>query len=180
MRIRRESQPLKKQKFPFLLPVSLIYLIVCTLLWTGVSFSSYISSANGSDKARVAAGIVSVSHNSNIVIELKCPDDGADKTVTNQFNFSVSNGASEVAMQYDVVVTLDKALPNGITMKLDGKPYSGNTGNQYTFSNAGTFEANKHQSIPHQLTFIGNFDEYKTPGIAEFPITISVYTEQIN
>lgn len=179
MKIKQENKQNKKQIFPLPIHVYLSYLVVCTLLLTGVSFSSYISSASAGDSAQVAAGVVVVNYDTNTEIELKRPTDN-NHEVTKNFNFSVSNSVSEVAIQYDVVVMLEKALPEGITMKLDGTSCSGNSSNTYTFSNMGTFEAGTVKSIPHQLTFTGDFNVYNTPGEAEFPIKISVYAKQID
>lgn len=169
---------LKKRIFPLPFYVYLSYLVMCTLLLTGVSFSRYISIANGNDSAHAANGGVSVNCDSNMVIEMDYPRDGNE--IIKQFYFSVSNNVSDVAIQYDVVVTLEKELPAGITMQLDGKPCSGNSENIYSFSNMGVFEAGTVKSIVHELTFTGNFDVYKTLGEVEFPINISVYAEQVD
>ena len=179
MKIKGKNRPLKRCLFPLPLPIYLSYLVVCTLLLTGVSFSSYLSTTNATDSARVAAGIVSVTYDSATVIEMERPTMG--DMVTKQFHFSVSNQVSEVAIRYDVVVTLGEALPKGITMELDGKPCSGNTDNTYTFSNMGTFEAGTSTSFSHKLTFTGDFAVYQPlEEEAEFPINISVYAEQID
>lgn len=179
LRIKQEYKQAKKRRFMLPPYVYLSYLVVCTLLLTGVSFAGYISTASGSDSGRTAAGIVAVTHDENTTLALDRPD-GAATEATSEFNFSVSNSISEVTIQYDIVVSLDKALPDGITMELDGVPCSGSNDNTYTFSDIGTFDAGVSKSIPHKLTFQGDFDIYHTPGSAEFPIHISVYAEQID
>lgn len=178
MKTRQNEKQSKKRIFPLPLHVYLSYLAVCALLFTGVSFSSYLFTANGEDAARAAAGIVVVAHDLNTTIPLEPSPDS--NQISSQFNFSVSNNTSEVAIRYDVVVTLDQALPDGITMQLDGKPCSGNVNNTYTFLNIGSFEAGTMKSFPHQLTFTGDFDTYNTPGEADFQIKISVFAEQID
>ena len=158
------------------LHVYLIYLLVCTFLLTGVSFSRYISSANGSDSACVAAGIVIVTHDSNTAIELNRPSD--DGEMTQSFNFEVSNHDSEVAIRYDVVVKLDDAMPTGVTMTLDGEPCSENIGNTYVFSNMGEFEAQKTETRFHTLSFSGDYQKIQEQ--SEREIILSVQAEQID
>lgn len=162
------------------LPVWLAYLLVCTLLLTGVSFARYITTASGSDAARVAAGLVTVSYEeSTTAIQMDRPtNDGLKKE---DFMFTVSNGSSEVAIQYDVVVTLDKPLGDGVTMTLDGQTGT-ETGDrkQYEFTNMGTFAAGVEQTKTHTLSFTGNFDTI-SPGTDDtYNIQITIRSRQID
>lgn len=165
---------------PLPLPVWLAYLLVCTLLLTGVSFARYITTANGGDTARVAAGLVTVNYEeSDAEIRLERPT--GNSVETNKFEFSVSNGSSEVAIRYDVVVTLDMPLKDGITMKLDGQTGTA-TGeeNQYVFSNVGTFAAGENETIPHTLSFEGDFGTIQKDMNDTYKIEISVRSQQID
>lgn len=160
-------------------PVLLAYLLVCTLLLTGVSFARYTSGTGGTDTARVAAGCVEVHPSDSTTVELTRPkNDGVE---TADFSFSVSNGNSEVAIRYDIIVTLDKPLPDGVTLALDG-----NTGSpapdekSYTFAGAGVFPAGPQASQSHTLSFTGDFNRYQTPGTFDYPVTISVRATQID
>lgn len=145
--------------------VCLAYLLVCTLLFTGISFSRFASTRASSDTARVAAGVIAT------------PEGNWDDT-TNTYTFTVSNykgnTTSEVAIAYDVVVELDKALPQGVTMELDGKSVSSD-GTTYTFQNAGTLVAGKSQANEHTLTFSGSTTE-----MSSIDVTVSVIAQQID
>lgn len=162
------------------LPVWLAYLLVCTLLLTGVSFARYITTANGSDTARVAAGLVTVSYEeSTTAIRMERPtNDGLEEK---DFIFGVSNNSSEVAIQYDVVVTLDTPLKTGVAMTLDGK--SGNVTNErkrYEFTNMGTFAAGENDTYTHTLSFTGDFDTIRPGTDDTYNIKILIRSRQID
>lgn len=154
----------------------LSYFLFCTFLMTGVTFSAYISSAGGSDSARVAAGGISVTSVSNTDIKMKRP--AGDSITEENFEFKVSNNDSEVAIRYDVAVSLDEALPDGVTMELDGAIPSENDDCQYIFSDMGEFEAGTEETKTHTLTFQGDYDIISD--FYEREITISVRAEQID
>lgn len=162
------------------LPVWLAYLLVCTLLLTGVSFARYITTASGSDTARVAAGLVTVSYEeSTTKMEMVRPSD--DGVLTKDFEFTVSNGSSEVAIQYDVVVTLDTPLKTGVAMTLDGQTGT-ETGDrkQYEFTNMGTFAAGENDTYTHTLSFTGDFGTI-SPGTDDtYNIQITIRSRQID
>lgn len=168
-----KSSPSKRGRLP--LHVYLVYLLVCTFLLTGVSFSRYISTSTAGDSARAAKGLVTVSYDEGSTkVEL------SNDVIAKDFSFSVSNGDSEVAIRYDLVIELDEALPDGVTMKLDGDVCSGTAGNTYHFSNVGKFEAGVPETNTHTLSFIGDFAVYNTDGSVTYPVTISVLSEQID
>lgn len=161
------------------LPVWLAYLLVCTLLLTGVSFARYITTASGSDAARVAAGLVTVDYDDTNEIKLVRPS--TDGLLTENYKFTVSNGSSEVAIRYDVVVTLDKPLNSGVTMTLDGQPGTETDGEkQYEFTNMGTFAAGENDTYTHTLSFTGDFGTIR-PGTEDtYDIKISIRSQQID
>lgn len=179
MKIIKQCEQRNKRKGRLPIYVYLGYLLICTLLLTGVSFASYVSTSTASDSACVAKGMVTVSYDeNNTEIEMSRPsDDGID---TREFTFQVSNNASEVAIRYDVVVTLDTPLPDGVTMTLDGRECSGANDNTYTFSNIGTFEAGVNGIKEHKLVFTGDFRVYQTEGEHMYPVTILILSEQID
>lgn len=180
MKISKQCQPKNQRLKRLPVHVYLAYLLVCTLLLTGVSFSRYISSASGRDNARVAAGVVTVRYddNTNNIEMIRPSNDGVR---TERFNFSVSNGVSEVAIRYDVVVTLDQALKNGVTMQLDdGTGSVSDDKKTYTFPNAGTFEAGVSGTKTHTLSFAGDFDTI-LPGTDDtYQIEIAIRSQQID
>lgn len=165
---------------PLPLPVWLAYLLVCTLLLTGVSLARYITTADGSDAARVASGLVTVSYGENTTqMEMvRPPDDGV---LTEDFKFTVSNNSSEVAIRYDVVVTLDKALGEGVTMTLDEKKGTKtDEGKQYEFANVGTFAAGENKTDTHTLSFTGDFMEIPSETDNTYNIQISIRSRQVD
>lgn len=162
------------------LPVWLAYLLVCSLLLTGVSFARYVTTANGSDAAQVAAGLVTVSYEeSTTAIRMERPtNDGLEEK---DFIFGVSNNSSEVAIRYDVVVTLDTPLKNAVTMTLDGKTGTKtDDGKQYEFFNMGTFAAGVEQTKTHTLSFTGDFDTIRPGTDDTYNIKILIRSQQID
>lgn len=167
---------------PLPLSVWLAYLLVCTLLLTGVSFARYTVTNSGDDTARAAAGQVTVdwADNTNITLAASSTD-GAEASYT----FSVSNNGSEVAIQYDVVVTMQEPLPQGVTMKLDGESCTKSdesTGEAvYEFSDVDIFEANGDRTNNHILTFAKESGS-STSGTEnkEYNIQIAVRAQQID
>ena len=155
----------------------LMYLMIASFLLTGVSFARYVSTGSGSDGARVAAGSVVVFHDpAATTIELSRSHD--DEPVTENFEFSISNQNSEVAIRYDVVVSLAEALPEGVSMSLDGIPCSGNSGKEFVFPDAGVFSAGFSDIRYHMLSFTGDYNVIQEQSTRV--ITISVQSEQIN
>lgn len=177
--IKQYEQKEKKSRRRLPLHVYLAYLLVCTFLLTGVSFSRYISSASGSDSARVAKGVVTVRYDDSTTVNLVRPS--GDGLETEEFSFSVTNSISEVAIQYDVVVTLDKPLGKGVTVKLDGNAGNvKNEGKEYEFSNMGMFEAGVSTTKTHTLSFVGDFDTI-IPGTDDtYNIQITIRSQQID
>lgn len=179
MKFIKQYEQTEKRKGRLPLHVYLTYLLVCTFLLSGVTFSRYISSANGSDSARAAAGVVTVSYDEqNTVFEMTPPYDYGVEERT--FQFQVSNANSEVAVRYDIAVTLDKPLAAGVTMTLDGRVCSGNSSNTYTFSNMGTFAAGEAETRTHTLLFKGNFMEISEGTNDTYQVEISIRSQQID
>lgn len=149
----------------------LLYLLVAASLFTGITASRYLDSDSCDDSAAVAA------------VALFTSDGGTDPiTLTpggeDIYSFTVSNyegdTVSEVALKYDVVVT--GSLPDGVTMQLDGKNGTA-SGEEYTFSDAGTLEAGKEDHDQHTLTLTAAADS-SSDASAEF--TVTIHAEQID
>lgn len=166
---------------PLPLPVWLAYLLVCTLLLTGGSLARYITTADGSDATRVASGLVTVSYDEHNTSFLMDAPSNYSELQKSEFTFEVSNGTSEVAIRYDVVVTLDKALGEGVTMTLDEESGAEtDEGKQYEFANVGTFAAGVEQTNTHTLSFAGDFNTIKLGTEALYNIQISIRSRQID
>lgn len=178
MKIIKQCEQRNKRKGRLPIYVYLGYLLICTLLLTGVSFASYVSTSTASDSACVAKGMVTVSYSDDTEIEMSRPDD--DGVETREFSFQVSNNASEVAIRYDVVVTLDIPLPDGVTMTLDEQPCSGSDNNVYIFPNMGTFQAGVNDIKTHTLSFTGDFTEMPSETDEIYTINISIHSQQID
>ena len=161
------------------LPVNayLAFLLLCALLFTGVSFARYVATGGAGDGARVAAFVVSANAPSG-GLELNC-DTGPYVQSRSIWVTNTSGGkTSKVAMRYDVIVTLDSALPAGVTLTLDGNAGIP-LGNTYTFLNAGVLAGGTSQTNPHTLTFSAPNPSIVTSG-ATVAVSVSVQAQQIN
>lgn len=165
-----------RQIFRLPLHAYLLYLLVATFLFTGVTFSSYVTTASGGDSARVAAGVLDVSSASpNISLGPENP--------TAEYTFTVSNykdgQCSEVAVQYDVTVTLDEPLPEGVSIQLGSKTVNTTPQNKvYSFEGVGTLPAGTEYSNPHTLSFSTTDSSALTATTLD--VTITVHAEQID
>ena len=144
------------------LAVYLAFLLVAALAFTGASFASYKTQATSSDSARVARFVVTAIPETNQSEDLTLDS----SNTIDAYTFTVSNvdasGVNETATRYSIVVTLPKALPTGVTMKLTRVtdttvtevPQSSASGNTYTFSDNGMlFSAADARSDIYTLTF---------------------------
>lgn len=194
--MRNESVNRKKKRVMLPFHVVFCYLLVVTLIFTGIGLAKYSHTVTGNTEARVAAFIVDTSYTAT-------PADGftidfstgteTEKDV-NTLNFTVSNSkdgkTAEVAIKYKLVVTLPQALPDGLTMKMSTGGTEGITGTAsadgkvYTFSDAGwTFSAGTGQTRSHTLRFIGNrstlLGATTETEITLTNVSVSVLAEQI-
>ena len=167
----------------------LFCLVLFSTYLTGGLYARYTTSASGSDSARVARFEITGGGNwtdstENIDLDLNFFD--PNKTSAS-LNFTISS-ASEVAVKYDVVITMP-TLPNDcdyswLEIKLGDKSPSVN-GNVYTFSGVGTFAPN-YSGAPseHTLTFAILQEFLGTPP-ARLPdvtdsVQITIRAEQID
>lgn len=147
----------------------LVYLLVGTLLLTGISFVRYTTTGSDGDSANVAADGVTVAHASNTMIEMFHLT--SDSLEASEFQFSVSSQNSEVAIQYGVIVTLNEALSNGVSMMLDNTPYPAGDETTFTFENASVFSAgnSNSQHIRRPLSAIMRLLAMNPQGRSPFP-----------
>lgn len=158
----------------------LAYLLLCTLLLTGVSFSRYITGTGAGDQARAAAWEVEVTYTGDSTEQtMERPAEDGLETVS--YPFTVTNH-SETALQYDLEIRLDQSLPEGVTAELDGKPISFSEGSNpvCTVPNAGSLAAESDASQQHTLTFAGDFDTISSGTDEKIQITITVDAVQID
>lgn len=157
----------------------LAYLLLCTLLLTGVSFSRYITGTGAGDQARAAAWKVEVSYQPDTILEMECPTDPDNQIVSVSYPFTVTNH-SETALQYDLEIQLDQSLPEGVTAELDGESISFSEGSNpvCTVPNAGSLAAESDASQQHTLSFAGDY--YTISSGSDIQITITVDAVQID
>lgn len=167
----------------------LLCLVLFSTYLTGGLYARYTTSASGSDSARVARFEITGGGNwtdstENIDLDLNFFD--PNKTSAS-LDFTISS-ASEVAVKYDVVITMP-TLPNDcdyswLEIKLDGKEPTAE-GNVYTFSGVGTFAPN-YSGAPseHTLTFAILQEFWGTPPANLSDVTdsvqITIRAEQID
>lgn len=171
------------------LPLSayLSYLLVATLLFTGVSFSKFASTASGSDSATVARVVINGTETTTAnTITLDKPNG----STTASYSFSVSNAkngtVSEVSLSYKIIVNLPDALPTGVTVNLvksgstaEHTATISNSNKTYTFSNSSfTFPAGSAATHSYTLNFVGGGSLVESKILNG--ITVSVTAEQIN
>lgn len=156
----------------------------------GASFSKMTSSAKGNSGAQVAAFIVEADGGTEENVFLDC-EKGMPQTAT--YSFAVTNAkngkSAEVAMKYDVVITLKKALPEGLSMTIptESGEISGSVSSDsltYTFSDpewvfaAGTAQTREHAVKITVQEEIMNATMGST--ISLTGISVGVHAEQID
>ena len=149
----------------------LLYLLVAVSLFTGLTASRYLASDSGQDSGSVAG----------VALSTSVVDGGGSIALTpggqGSYSFTVSNhdgsAVSEVALQYDVVVT--GSLPDGVTMQLDGEAGTP-SGGEHTFSDAGTLEAGQTDKNTHTLTLTAD----DSSSAASVELTLTIRAEQID
>lgn len=167
----------KKLCSRLLLP-RLAYLLLCTLLLTGVSFSRYIAGTGSDDLARTAVWDMEVIYTGDFP-EQTMDRPAGDGVETVSYPFTITNH-SETALQYDLEIQLDQSLPEGVTAELDGKVISFSEGNSTvcTVPNAGSLAAESDASQQHTLSFAGDY--YTISSGSDIQITITVDAVQID
>ncbi|MDY4173364.1 MAG: hypothetical protein SOY17_11535 [Evtepia sp.] len=154
-----EKSPKKRKERRIRLPfhVWLTYLLICTLLATGVSSARYVSTSTAGDSTRTAVLAVNASSSGSgntLTIDKNNQSAGYSFTVANEDNGTVC----ETTLQYDVIVELSNPLPADVSMELasdDGVTVvpDNMTGNTCTFSDVGIFEAGIEENDSYTLVF---------------------------
>ncbi len=167
MHVKEYKSPQGQSRWRIPLRALTVYLLVATLLTTGISFARYSTSGPGSDNdARVAKWDVRVDFPDG---EIELTEDTLEKKA--EYSFSVVNN-SEVAVTYEINVTFNNPLPNGITMSIGETSVEGN-GEQMTFSfPGGILEANG-SSLEHTFTISAVFTELTETFYEEANISVT-------
>ena len=174
-----------KTPLVFRLGVVLLCVMLMSTHLTGNLYARYSATATGSDSARVARFSITntlTTPTQNTAVSLNFYDpEKLEDTIT----FEVSS-SSEVAVKYDVVVT----LPSGsdyswLSIALDNKTPITGTGitNVFTFSDVGTFAPNETDKQVRTLTF-SILESYQgnPGGLTDITgdVQITVHAEQID
>ncbi|MBR4971879.1 MAG: hypothetical protein IKY59_02805 [Oscillospiraceae bacterium] len=155
----------------------LLCLVLLSVHLMGSLFGKYSSTAEGSASASVAVFDVKVTGDPTD-ISVQCtqvPEDAATYQIT------VKND-SEVAVKYDVIVTLSKIV-DGVCYKLDDTVAV--TAMTTTYSNVGQLSPNDPNTHIHTLTFLVDWDKFTADTFDvscfdNFTFDITVHIEQVN
>ena len=164
-------------KFAFALVIlsAAIFIMAC-----GVSFAKNLSSSTGDDNAQVSALIIDlrVSSSDNLMI------DCGQEIMTAEYNFTVTNTkdgkTAETSFKYDVIVTLPEALPEGVSITVDGKIGTASSDRKkVTIKDVGRFAAGNSQTHNHALVFSVVNEAFLLRDYVFANISVSVRAEQV-
>lgn len=182
--MRQPTQPetnKKKKKLHLPLSAYLSYLLIATLIFTGVSFSKYASTTSGNADARVACMITAATgarlSDDDIVDDLNQKNDSYryQVTVTNTQDGQIS----EVSLQYTLYIVLPEDFPPmEITVTEATMDETNSTPTLLVYNGNETFSAGVSATYTHTIT-IQTTEE--TRGFYEnLPVTFYVKAEQID
>lgn len=148
----------KRRRLPA--AVYLCYLLVAVLAFTGASVAGYKTEATAESSAHVARFNIEASQaaeQTTTAFTLTAENNTAS------YSFTVANGSdknvTETAVSYDVVVKVPSGMPGGVDVSLKNgdtavsRKTGENGSTEYTFPNAGTFEAASPDTQNLTLTF---------------------------
>ena len=163
-------------------PVFALVILFAVLLVSasGVSFAKNFSSSTGGDNAQVSALLVDLRVNSSDHLTIDC----GQEIMTAQYTFTVTNTkdgkTAETSFKYDVIVTLPEALPEGISITVDGKIGTASSDRKkVTIKDVGRFAAGKSQTHNHSLVFSVVNEGFLLRDYVFANISVSVRAEQV-
>lgn len=131
-------------------------ILFATLLATasGVSLAKIFSSSNGGDNAQVSVMVVDLKGSSSDNLTIDC----GQGIATASYNLAITNTkdgkTAELSFKYDVIVSLPEALPEGISIIVDGTSGTLSSDRKtVTIADVGRFAAGKSQTREHTLVF---------------------------
>ena len=162
----------------------ILFFFIVSVYFTNGLYAKYVTTADGADAARVATFDVENEVAVDAAVDLSFFD-AAKLTDTVEFNVVSS---SEVAVKYDVVVTMPNTGINyywlNVELKVgDDVKSAVRVNNVYTFKDVANITANDAAAIEHDLLF-----SITTPGFPPTGLTnikdgtaqITVHAEQID
>ena len=131
-----------------------ILLAILLAAASGVSFAKNLSSSSGGDNAQVSVLIIDLKGSSSDNLTIDC----GQGITTAAYNFTVANTkdgkTAEISFRYDVIVTLPEALPEGVSVTVDGTAGTASSDRKkITITDVGRFAAGTSQTHDHTLVF---------------------------
>lgn len=172
----RRSPMTPGERLMFLAGILFCLVLITTSMMGGL-FARYTTTGTGSDSARVAKFAVGGQMNTdqiNVVYSLK--EDGNNPS-EGTYVIKVTSD-SEVAVSYDINVTFEKALPNGISLALyqgtENKMLEKKTDTLYKYM--GSFAPGVGNQAEYELRFLADWTEihFNTEGIEGNEATLKV------
>ena len=147
---------------------------------SGVSFAKNFSSSTGGDNAQVSALIIDLRVSSSDNLTIDC----GQGITTTEYNFTVTNTkdgkTAETSFRYDVIVTLPEALPEGVSITVDGKIGTASSDRKkVTIKDVGRFAAGNSQTHNHALVFSVVNEAFLSRDYVFANISVSVRAEQV-
>ena len=157
-------------------------ILFATLLATasGVSLAKIFSSSNGGDNAQVSVMVVDLKGSSSDNLTIDC----GQGIATASYNFAITNTkdgkTAELSFKYNVIVSLPEALPEGISITVDGASGTvSSDGKTVTFTDVGRFEAGNPQTHDHTMVFSVVDASFLSKDYVFTNTSVSVRAEQI-
>ena len=144
-----------KRRYGVRLAFALVILLAILLAAaSGVSFAKNLSSSSGGDNAQVSVLIIDLKGSSSDNLTIDC----GQGITTAAYNFTVANTkdgkTAEISFRYDVIVTLPEALPEGVSVTVDGTAGTASSDRKkITITEVGRFAAGTSQTHDHTLVF---------------------------
>ena len=157
------------------------YLLVFSVFLCGITMAHYHGSAYGNMQIHVAAFAADAAAVTTGDLSIDCL---AGETAVS-YSFTVCNHkddiTAEVDVGYSVTVTLSAALPNGLTLTLDGIGGTiSDDGLAYSFEDpAWVLSAGTASTASHELTFTAD-PAVLVESVVVDTIKVSVVAEQVN
>ncbi len=173
--VRRKKRNGVKFAFALVILFAAIFAMAC-----GVSFAKNLSSSSGGDNARVSVLIMDARGSSSDNLTIDCGQ-GFTKT---SYNLAVTNTkdgkTAELSFKYDVIVTFNEALPEGVSISVD--KINGTVSSDrktVTISDVGRFAAGISETREHTMVFSVVNASFLLHDYVFENINVSVRAEQI-
>ncbi len=155
----------------------LVFAVLVTAMVTSVTFSRYISTISGVGTAQIARFHVSVSAPQRDDMSFDGSSFGPDAAQTLSYDISVTSD-SDVDVECTFTVSFGTALPEGVSVTLEGAQATSTDKGVYTFSGLTIPASNKEANI-YTLAITVN---YLTDGVegAVNPFDPATYTVNIS